>query len=142
MNPVSHFEQSWGVSEEAEASRLRFAYGLQRAGNLATLFEGRSSPAPFRAFWFRVGYLLSQMVDDAPTPPKERNEAPRMLSDLPPPELTVSVPLSCLVPVSEIMTAVTISRPTINLTKAQFKAWQKRPHGQTLAEFLAKYEPN
>jgi hypothetical protein len=70
---ISHYEQSFGVSEDDEARRLRGCYGWFRACQLAEVFEATVAPC-YRAFWFRVGCLLAE-TDDMPIPPKEREDS-------------------------------------------------------------------
>ncbi len=74
MTVISQGAALFRTSEEEEADRLHAAYGLQRACQVAEVLEGRTTPKPLRAFWWRVGYLLSQRNNDpAPAPKKEHD---------------------------------------------------------------------
>lgn len=68
---ISQFEASFGVTEEEECDRLYHTYGWVRACKLVQVFEA-TLPRPYRAFWFRVGVLLSEKPDCIGPLPKER----------------------------------------------------------------------
>lgn len=68
---ISQYEASFGVTEEEEADRLYYSYGWIRACKLVQVFEG-TVPRPYKAFWFRVGVLLSEKPDCIGPLPKER----------------------------------------------------------------------
>lgn len=68
---ISQYEVSFGVSEEEEADRLYNTWGWVRACRLVQVFEATSA-RPYRAFWFRVGVLLSEKPDCIGPLPKER----------------------------------------------------------------------
>lgn len=68
---ISQFEVSFGVNEEEEADRLYYTYGWVRACTLVQVFEATSQRV-YRAFWFRVGVLLSEKPDCVGPLPKER----------------------------------------------------------------------
>lgn len=56
---ISQYEQAFKVREDDEAARLKASWGLARAAQLAEVFY-KTAPLPLRAFWFRVGFILSQ----------------------------------------------------------------------------------
>lgn len=68
---ISQYEASFGVTEEEEADRLYYTYGWTRACKLVQVFESTSQKV-YRAFWFRVGVLLSEKPDCVGPLPKER----------------------------------------------------------------------
>jgi hypothetical protein len=61
---VSAYAALYGVTEEAEARRIVIAYGLARACQVAEVLGGKACPKPHRAFWWHVGYLLSQKQNE------------------------------------------------------------------------------
>ncbi len=134
MKLISQFELMYNVTEEDEAFRLRVSYGLQRAGHVTDILAGKTTPAPLRAFWWRVGYLLSQMRNDAPPPPKEHEGIRIVVAATEPIPLTVEIP------------APTPEAPEgkLRITKQEFRAWIKRPQDYkgTLGEFLATQRTN
>lgn len=71
---ISQYEASFGVTEEDEADRLYNTYGWVRACKLVQVFES-TLPHVYKAFWFRVGVLLSEKPDCIGPLPKEREVA-------------------------------------------------------------------
>lgn len=69
---ISQYEASFGVTEEDEADRLYLTYGWVRSCRLVQVFEA-TLPRPYKAFWFRVGVLLSEKPDGIGPLPKERD---------------------------------------------------------------------
>lgn len=69
---ISHYEQSFGYSEEEEAERLKNTYGWSRACQLAEVFE-KTDCRVYRAFWFRVQALLAESPHDIPVTPMKRD---------------------------------------------------------------------
>lgn len=87
---ISQYEASFGISEEDEADRLRALYGWQRACTLANVFEN-TCPRVYRAFWFRVQFLLAGQNDGViPATLRKEREQPRPLP-VPPKALYVDV---------------------------------------------------
>ena len=96
---ISQYELSFGVSEEEECERLYYTYGWVRACKLVQVFEA-TLPRPFKAFWFRVGVLLSEKPDCIGPLPKEREGA---------------------MPVVKGVKSVTVGG--IRVTRAEFMRW-------------------
>lgn len=61
---ISQWQDFYGESEDDCAARMRFSYGLLRACQVAEIYSGRLQAPTLRAFWWRVGYILSQERND------------------------------------------------------------------------------
>jgi hypothetical protein len=96
---ISQFEASFGVSEDEEADRLYNTYGWVRACKLVQVFESTSQRV-YKAFWFRVGVLLSEKPDCIGPLPKERE---------------LSTP--------EVKGKKTVTVQGIKVTRAEFLRW-------------------
>ncbi len=93
---MRHFVSQWQAffyeSEQEAADRMHFSYGLQRAAGVAEIYGGHLTAPPLRAFWFRVGYLLSQHRNDLGPLPKEHEGYKKADESPAPPAVMVRTP--------------------------------------------------